>query len=100
MKFVVVDADVHLRVELMEEFKAGKHSKWDPNYEIGFWKEREVELAEGREEGDAARELSIPKVESPRTTENVQVEVVSKIGIQNQGAAKEPIIEHEGIAQN
>ena len=40
MTFVVVDATFQARAELMEEFKTGKHSKWDPNYEIGFLKER------------------------------------------------------------
>ena len=44
MKSVVVDALLHARVKLMEEFKAGKHSEWDPDYEIGFWKEREAEF--------------------------------------------------------
>ena len=41
-----------------------------------------------------------PRYESPRTTENVQVEVVSKTGTQDQGVAKELVIEHEGIVQD
>ena len=30
MKFVAIDATLHSRVELMEEFKVGKHVEWDP----------------------------------------------------------------------
>ena len=65
MKFVAVDATIHVRAELIEEFKAGKHSEWDLDYEIGFWKERETKLAEGGKEGDAVGESSTPKVKSP-----------------------------------
>ena len=36
MKYVAVDATLHARAELMEEFKVGKHSEWDPDYEIRF----------------------------------------------------------------
>ena len=31
----------------MEEFKEEKHLEWDPNYELGVWCERELELAGG-----------------------------------------------------
>ena len=60
-----------MKAKLIEEFKAGKHSELDPDYKIGFWKEREVELAAEGDEGEAVGELSNPRVESPKTTENV-----------------------------
>ena len=50
------------------------------------------------EEGEATGELSTPSVESPKKTENVQVEGVSKTGTQDQGTTKEAIVEHEGVA--
>ena len=62
MKSVVVDTTLHAKAGLMEEFKASKHSKWDPDYEIGFWKEREAKLVKGGEEGDVAGELSPPRL--------------------------------------
>ena len=99
MKSVVVDATLHMRAEPMEEFKVGKHSESDPDYEIGFWKEREAELAVNGEEDEAAGEPSTPRVESSKTTENVQVEGVFKPGTQDQGSAKEVVVEHEGVAQ-
>ena len=54
MKSVAVDAILHARAELIEEFKAGQHTDWDPDFEINVWKEREVELAEAGREGEAA----------------------------------------------
>ena len=99
MKYVAVNATLYARVELMEEFKAGKHSKWYPDYEIKVWKEREVELAKAGEEGEATGESSTPRVESPRTTEPVQVEVIYEIATQGQDVAKDPIVEHGKIAQ-
>ena len=98
MKFVAVDATLHARVEPMEEFKASKHFEWNPDYEIGFWKEKEAELAEAGEEGEATGEPSTPRAESPKTTEPIQVEVVSEIATQNQGTTKDPTVEHEGIS--
>ena len=78
MKSVAVDDTLHERVELMEDFKARKHIEWDLDYEIDFWKEREAELAEAREEGEAIGEPSTPRAVSPRTTKPVQVEVDSE----------------------
>ena len=40
MKSVAIDATLHARAELMEEFKVGKHSEWDLDYEISFWKKK------------------------------------------------------------
>ena len=71
MKSVVVDATLHARAKLMEDFKAIKHSEGDPDYEIGFWKEREAELMEAVKGGKVAGEPLTPRVESPTMTENV-----------------------------
>ena len=40
MKSVAIDVTLHARAELMEEFKVGKHSEWDLDYEIRFWKKK------------------------------------------------------------
>ena len=53
-------------------FKAGKHSKWDLDYEISFWKKREAKLIEDGEGGEVPGELSTPRAESPKTTDLVQ----------------------------
>ena len=37
MKSVTMDATLHARAELMEEFKAGQHIDWNPNLEIEVW---------------------------------------------------------------
>ena len=37
MKMLAIDAILHALAELMEKFKAGQKSEWDPNYEIGVW---------------------------------------------------------------
>ena len=55
---MVVNATLHMRAELMEEFKVGKHSEREPDYKIKIWKEREAELAKGGEEGDVVGEQS------------------------------------------
>ena len=52
MKYVVVDATLHSGDELMEEFKAEQHADWEPDYEIGVWKEREVMLAKANQADD------------------------------------------------
>lgn len=56
MKTLVVDETLHAQAKLMEGYKAGKHTKWDSDYEIGVWKDKEAELidrvsVEEREEG-------------------------------------------------
>ena len=99
MKSVAIDATLHAKAELIEEFKAGKHFEWETDYEINFWKEREVELAEVREEGEAIGEPSTPRAESPKMTKHVQVDVISETATKDQGAAKDSVVEHEGIAQ-
>ena len=83
MKFAAVDVILHARAKFIEEFKVGKYFEWDLDYEIGFWKEREAELAEVGEEGNAIGEPLTPRVESPRTTENVQVEAVFETATQD-----------------
>ena len=47
IKSISVNATLHARAKVMEEFKAGKHAEWDPDFEIGVWRERELELAGG-----------------------------------------------------
>ena len=63
MKFIVVDAILNARAELMREFKRGKHANWDPDQEIHTWKDREAVLAKGDgEESDKEEdEFGSPK---------------------------------------
>ena len=66
MKSVTVDATLHAWVERMEEYKAGQHVNWDPDYDIRVWKEREAMLAEtdqANEEEMTAKRQSTPMVE-------------------------------------
>ena len=51
MKTLVVDMTLHAWAELMEEFKAGHHDEWDPDYEIVVWKEREAEVVQVHRRG-------------------------------------------------
>ena len=44
MKSLAVNANLHARVELIEEFKASQQADWDRNYKIGVWQERELKL--------------------------------------------------------
>ena len=81
----------------MEEFKAGKHVDWDPNYETNFWKEIEVELAEAAGEGKAVGNPSTPRVESPRTSEPVDVEVSLDVATLGEGTSKELSEEYKEI---
>ena len=85
MKSVVVDVNIHARVELMEEFMVGQHVDWDPNFEIGVWKDKEAELAEANDKGETIEEPSSPRVEIPglielakEVDEPAQVEVATK----------------------
>ena len=45
MKLLAVNATLHGRVELVEEFKASQQAKCDPDYEIRVWREYELKLA-------------------------------------------------------
>ena len=47
MESVSIVANLHTHTELMEEFKDGKHAKWDLDYEIGVWHKHEKDLASG-----------------------------------------------------
>ncbi|KAL5542122.1 hypothetical protein UlMin_009832 [Ulmus minor] len=47
IKSILVDSTLYTSVKLMEEFKAGKHAEWDPNFEIGVWCKHELELTRG-----------------------------------------------------
>ena len=47
-----MDAVLSSQVELMEEYKKGEHTSWDPNQEFQTWKRREVVLAVGEDETD------------------------------------------------
>lgn len=84
MKFMVINATLHARVEVVKEFKDGKLSEWDPDYEIGFWKDREAELAEVREESEATSKPLTPRAKSPKTTKRVRVDVIFKIPTKDQ----------------
>ena len=50
MKYVTVNVTLHTRAKLIEEFKEGRHAKWDPDQEIEMWRERVDELAEESEQ--------------------------------------------------
>lgn len=67
MKSLAIDATLHARAKLMEEFKAGQHFEWDLDYEIELWKNREAELAmEGNEDDE---EPATPRIQSFRDVE-------------------------------
>ena len=99
MTSVAIDATLHAWAELMEEFKAGKHAEWDPNYEISLWMEKEAELAEAGGEGNTVGEPSTPRVEIPRNFELAQVEVGSNVATQEEGTTKNPNGELEVTVQ-
>ena len=44
VKFIAVDAILHARAELIEEFKKDEHANWDPFQEIQTWKKMELYL--------------------------------------------------------
>ena len=53
---IVVDAVLSERVELMGEFKRGKHSSWDPDEEIRTWDKRAAVLVGGEASEDEDEE--------------------------------------------
>ena len=61
---ITVDGVLISRVELMEEYKRGKHSSWDLNEEIQTWEKRAAVLAGGDVSED--EEKSAPAVRIPK----------------------------------
>ena len=68
---IAVDAVLSARAELMEEFKRGEHSSWDPNEEIETWRKREAVLA-GDEAASDEEEVDegAPAAGSPKQKED------------------------------
>ena len=89
MKSVAVDATLHDKAELMEEFKAGKYADWGPDYEFSFRKEREVELIEAVGKGEAASNHSTPRTEIQKISKPTHVEVGPNVATHEEGMAKE-----------
>ena len=52
-KTLTVNATSHAHKELMDEYEAGQQAKWDLDYEIEVWCDRELELAGGKVEVEA-----------------------------------------------
>ena len=101
---MVVDVTLYARAKLMEEFKAGQHVEWYPNFEIGVWKDKEAELVVADGKGKTNEEPLFPREASPRlieptkeVDEPAQVEVTTEEPTQVEVATKEPSVEHEEL---
>ena len=66
IKFIDVDATLHARAKLMEEYKAREHVNWDPDQEIKTQRDKEAVLTKGAEEEDTNEGESSPMAESPK----------------------------------
>ena len=88
MKTIAIDATLHARAELIKELKARKQGEWDPDYEIGVWREREVELT--RMTGDAER------VEDPMS---LRIDAAHPAGMEEDTHAADEPREEEQIGE-
>ena len=61
IKSLAVDATLHAHAEMMEEYKVGQQAEWDPDYEIGLWRNRDLELAGGTTEEETPLQVEGPQ---------------------------------------
>ena len=100
MMSMAIDATLHARAEFMDEFKDGNHAEWDPNYEINFWKERESELAETGEHGEAASEPSTPKLRVPKCLKLFRLRLCLRWLLRIRAQLKNPVENMRGLRKS
>ena len=96
---ITVNATLHARTELVQEFKAGQQLEQDPNDEIGIWHDRELKLVM---RGVIEEEVEMLRIEIPQSiVEELGAEMANKLIAEEQPAEGQVVevatmLEHAG----